>query len=855
MNAQRHQQRWIVRRGGVDHGPFSMPELVELARKGELERDHVVTEPGSARERKVADWPELLALLVHWEKERARSAEQEAARRARVRATRLDTLKVWAIGAAVAAFVLGLGYRVYLQGAALDPAVAAVLAGTVLGVAWLVGRSQREATALPIQPWTFERGERAGWLGGLVVLAAGAPLLATAPWIAGLEPASFGDEVTQARVAADIARSGLSHLWVESYLAGYPFGLHEPGLGPLLLAALVWLGVSPLGATHTLGLLALIATPLAFYGAGLRLGARPLYATAGALVVAWVAPNTPLVGGYEAFLSAGLLTRALALPVCILASAEIAHAGARWTAPLLAVIAWLLHPPLALAAAIVTTLACVAAGRRETLWACLRSAAAASAVAIAVYGPGQLVLSIPFGSPSELAWREVGFPLTRLGPWLLEGGLFDTHRMPGSTYLVGLAALALLLQLRNPAARAALVAACAALAIPLLGPVLEGLGGAAPTIAAFAQPLHAIALVPIAGGGLLCVALEESAPRIEHALADHGGSVQRIVELAAGAMLVAGLLVALPSRVEVARASAERLAARTESPCGPLTPEGYDRDEVHGWLRSLAGGRLWYASTSMSALECASVDALQLSSAVPIAVTTGAGSHVGVLWSAFGRLEPARGGSVQRAEALGVRFILESDGAEPPDGWRVEQSRGPVRIFRHDQPTTLVGAGCIRERWSGSSDALRERLLETLARPEGADRLLSPTRLIALEVSSGPVIEESVVDDCDATSARVREVLREPGVLEADVETRTPVDVVLRATAFPSWSLLVNAMPATGLRQLAPGFLAVRIPPGRHRVVARAGALEHHGWAILASLLIAVLAATTRRAWFVRDRS
>jgi hypothetical protein len=229
---------------------------------------------------------------------------------------------------------------------------------------------------------------------------------------------------------------------------------------------------------------------------------------------------------------------------------------------------------------------------------------------------------------------------------------------------------------------------------------------------------------------------------------------------------------------------------------------------------------LWFEDRENDALErCLVRDGLPLESKVPIGITGGLGSHVGMHWLAFHRLEPGRPGSERRAEALGIRHALVAGSI--PSGWTTRHRSGDIVLASHERPTDLVGAGCIVERWQGTDRALRERLVAAFETGAGADRLLDPNRFVALDHAHG-MLSIRAVDPgaCDATTARVTSIPREPGALEAVVETRAPVDVVFRATAFPTWSVSIDGKPARRIELVAPGFFTTRVPAGRHRVEA-----------------------------------
>ncbi|HEX6765144.1 MAG TPA: hypothetical protein VF103_06690, partial [Polyangiaceae bacterium] len=285
------------------------------------------------------------------------------------------------------------------------------------------------------------------------------------------------------------------------------------------------------------------------------------------------------------------------------------------------------------------------------------------------------------------------------------------------------------------------------------------------------------------------------------------------------AVVVVALLGAIPQRASyVARFSAE-LSRRAGGRCD-AAPAGYDRETLRGWLASLRGGRLWFEDRDDDPLvRCLLLDGLPLESSVPIGMTGGLGAHVGIHWLAFQTLELERDGSERRAEALGVRYAL-TDGAVP-SGWSADERSGAVALLSHSGATDLVGAGCVVRRVRGSDRTLRTWLVDELKTSAGADELLDPRRLVALEHTSGGLSSRAVdASGCAADRARIVAVPREPGALEARVESETPIDVVFRAAAFPAWRVTVDGAPVPSPELVAPGFFSTRVPAGRHRVLA-----------------------------------
>ena len=717
-----------------------------------------------------------------------------------------------------------------------------VLAAALLVIRGRVGRLA-EANA-----WrgTAERREKV--VATALFVTSMLPLVQLFPWVQGTPRTHFGDSLAHVQVARDIARHGLPHGWVDTYLGGFPFGLQYPPLGTLVLAGTLKLGFSPVVAGHLWGLLGTIAAPVALYVAALRVGARPAFAAVGASYVACVAPYNPFVGGYEAFFQSGIFAQVLALPICIFFAAAIARGGHAWPAPL-AALAMATHPQVAVAMLGVVGLASIASGRTTVVLRFVRGAVAGLVAGLALYGPGIATTDIPFGWPPDLGWKLVGFGVNRLDWWFLDGDLLDQRRgAPALTALTFAALLALAFRARRPAVRAGLVAAASAVAFCVSGPSLLRLEPVGPIILSVLQPVRVLALFPPLGGALVVLALEETAPVVRQAIANLGKP--RLAPSASWFLAMLAFTViatTLPERADQAKRLASGRSGQARGNCVG-GPAGYQRDTVLGWLPSLRGGRLWCEDRDDDRLGlCLVRDGATLESSVPIGTSQGGpGAHVGMHWLAFHRLEPERTGSDRRAEALGVRHVLTTFPA--PRGWDEKRRSGDLALFSHARPTDLVGAGCIVERRRGNDRALRERLVGELKTSAGADRLLDPVQFVALEHGDGEPSTRTVDPaSCDASGARIDGTSREPGALEAVVETQTPVDVVFRATAFPTWKVTVDGKPADRIEMVAPGFFTVRVPAGRHRVVAVVSAVPGYLLGIALGALAVAAASVIRR--------
>lgn len=701
--------------------------------------------------------------------------------------------------------------------------------------------------------WRGTHRRTAVIVGFVLSLMTSVPLVALAPWVSGHPPAFWADDATHARVAAEIAAKGLPHGWIDGYLTGFPVGHHYPVGGWGLLAILIRLGMSPAGAASIVGCMAMILVPPLLYAIAIRGGARPSAGLAGAAFVAWVSPYNAFVGGWEVHYDLGLVSQELGLLGVMALGAAVLLGRRSWHAPVAAAATMVLHPQLAVAAALLLSVAVVTSGDRAAAERGARGGVALVCAGAALYAQGIGSLRVPFGWPSGLGWRHVGFPATRLWPWLVDGALFDRDRLPLCTAVLGAALVTAVLGARRPAARAAAVTAILALPLSVSGPTLAAAGRAGELLLSVLQPLRFASLLPLVAAALVVVAVEELAS-ITAELAEHPRPIGRgLAALAPGLVTLLILAAGLPARVRWVKTRANHLASLGEHPCGSATPSGYDRGRVHSALAELSSGRLWYPGGHRNpVLACAVFDGLDAATAVPVAYTPAVGAHVGVLWTAMGALMPTRAGSALRAEALGVRYLLLGAQEAVADGWRARTRLGGLTLLEHGGPTDRVGVGCVREVWSGTDRELRAHVLAAFATAEGTDQLLDPERLIALVRSDEPWNSRLVPDDaCSTVGARVTGHPREPGAVAATVDLSVPGDVVIRASAFPTWHVTVDGLDATP-RVVGPGFFSVRVPPGRHEVVAVVSLLPGY-WVALALGALGVAAAAAPRPRFRRS--
>jgi hypothetical protein len=283
----------------------------------------------------------------------------------------------------------------------------------------------------------------------------------------------------------------------------------------------------------------------------------------------------------------------------------------------------------------------------------------------------------------------------------------------------------------------------------------------------------------------------------------------------------------------------ERLAIEAVRPvnCGR---EGYSTADATGWLQGLAGGRLVIDERSFEG-QCPARRGLELGSPLPYGFTAGGpGSELGVTMCAFEKLDLSGLDGVKRAESLGVRFVLHtaSHAPKPDAAWRLLRAQGETRLSERASGTAFIGAGCITERWHGSTSALRQMLFDLVAGE--ASLLATPTELVELVEGEGPVVIEKVArSGCDASAAEVKETPRERGVYEAVIRSPSDVDVVVRATYVPTWTVQIDGA-VVGTKRIAPGFVGVRVPKGEHRIEAVVALPDEYVLGVIAAFVVAI---------------
>jgi hypothetical protein len=167
--------------------------------------------------------------------------------------------------------------------------------------------------------------------------------------------------------------------------------------------------------------------------------------------------------------------------------------------------------------------------------------------------------------------------------------------------------------------------------------------------------------------------------------------------------------------------------------------------------------------------------------------------------------------------------------------------------------TDFIGVGCVEGEARGSNAVLHDALIQDL---EGkASQLKDPRKLLrVVRAEGGLQIAHVPRDGCDPEGAVVEEVPREPGAYEATVTLAHPADVVVRASAFPTWTMTVDGQ-RTPTFVVAPGFFAARLPAGEHHLVATVAPLPGYVAGLCAAALVVLACATLRAAGGYRART
>jgi hypothetical protein len=717
-------------------------------------------------------------------------------------------------------------------------------AALALWAASIVRRARRRDAGITepaqaISPDDPRADPRAWAAAHVVTFLAAWPLLAAAPAFLRARSLLPGDAPAFARVAATVAELGMPHGWIDVYAGGFPGALHYQPLPVAILVAAIRAGLHPVVATNLLGVLAVLALPQALLVALRWAGVGPLAALAGAVALTLTSPERPLVGGFDVVVAQGLIAQAAGMPILVLAGGAVLGRRARWALPLLAWLAAAAHPQLLVTGLGLGAVGLAVAGprrHRDEARAFLLLGVASGVSLLALYGHGLATFHVPFGFPQLQGWRLLGFNPIRFTDFVLEGELLDRDRLPFTMAAWTAALVALAARADRGAPRALVALSILTVLLPFSGHFFAD-SRLLLKLVQVVTPTRAIAFTPIVCAASITLAADGARPLLARLPRRAGplGALALIALFAAVASPVLGRLFAARARVEDAPA------------CGGFVPRGYDPAVIAAWLRPLRGGRLHTDPLSFKGI-CPAMRGAHLASGAPIAEHTGGpGTQVGVTIAAMDALDLVGADGAARAEALGIRWVLHTTARSPgpPGAWRVVEQRESVVLSERIGGGDRWGAACVVSRWTGSSASLRAALLADFAARGPA--IAAPARVVALEVGPDPLVVRATESPCQAEGARLDPLPREPGAEEATVDLPPGAVAVLRVTAHPSWTVRIDGGPpltlGAGLTMVAPGYLAIPVPSGRHHVEAVVQLPRAYPLAVLASAVLVLAGA------------
>lgn len=109
--------RWMAQKDGLDHGPFSGRELVELIAKGDLLGSHGLLNMDTGERRKVEEWPDFTEFAEQHRLKRAAEAESKAIAQSAKVESRSNVAKFLVGGAVIAGLALIIGVFLYTRSA------------------------------------------------------------------------------------------------------------------------------------------------------------------------------------------------------------------------------------------------------------------------------------------------------------------------------------------------------------------------------------------------------------------------------------------------------------------------------------------------------------------------------------------------------------------------------------------------------------------------------------------------------------------------------------------------------------------------------------------------------------------
>ncbi len=101
--------RWMAVKDGLDHGPFTGRELVELIVQGEVREEHDLMNMDTGERKPVAEWPDFTEFVEQRRIREAQDAKKAALDKAEKSEARSGAFKLAVAGAALLAVLIGIG--------------------------------------------------------------------------------------------------------------------------------------------------------------------------------------------------------------------------------------------------------------------------------------------------------------------------------------------------------------------------------------------------------------------------------------------------------------------------------------------------------------------------------------------------------------------------------------------------------------------------------------------------------------------------------------------------------------------------------------------------------------------------
>jgi hypothetical protein len=449
------------------------------------------------------------------------------------------------------------------------------------------------------------------------------------------------------------------------------------------------------------------------------------------------------------------------------------------------------------------------------------------------------------GLPKDTFWVD-SYGARKVVGWLVSGELFDNGRLPVITLLAGVGVIAAVRRVRvEPAMRAVLSLTVVSLLLFFGRPTLGTLVDLLPARDDVFLPRM---IVGVHLGGVLLAGIGlASIGRVACRVLQRAGVA--IPALTAGAVGLVVLLLA-PAWTQLRRADLNDARWMAEQRAAERT-DGQDFERLVRESQRLGGGRVyagmltnWGGSYRIgyvpAVIELLNLDAdgLGFTGRVP-ALTE----------PAEGRFDETNPSSY---ELFAVRWVISPDTQPPPPGGVLTDRAGRHRLYQ------MPGSGLLQ-------------VVDTTA-PIATDRQRIDAAIGAFLRSSMPAEGDyPVLDLAGAPPARptarpgtatatspgrvdVTYDLGADGVVGGHVTADRPAAVVLKISYHPRWRATVDGQ-AVPLVPVAPGYLAVDVPAGRHVVEFRYRTVpgwETLGWFALAAAALGALQVADRRS--VRGR-